>query len=159
MATTSIPRPWATHRQSNTSLYRAWKHMKERCHCVTHSQYHLYGARGITVDPEWRASFSVFADYVGPRPSPKHTLDRIDNDGSYVPGNVRWASRLEQSLNTRRNVWITAFGETLVVKHWARRFDLPHQTIQHRLSRGWQPEWAIMIPTGRVSHRASKEGK
>ena len=63
--------------------------------------YEIYGGRGITVHPAWRKSFQAFYDYIGDKPSPIHSLDRIESDGNYEPGNVRWATPLQQNLNQR----------------------------------------------------------
>jgi hypothetical protein len=81
--------------------YNAWRHMNQRCSNPDYKQWKDYGGRGISVCPEWRESFEAFLDDVGPRPSPELTLDRIQNDGNYEPGNVRWADRTIQSQNRR----------------------------------------------------------
>jgi len=74
-----------------------------RCHNPNHNRYNDYGGRGIFVHDEWRTEggFQKFMEYVGPKPSPELTLDRIDNDKGYEPGNLRWATRSEQQRNRR----------------------------------------------------------
>lgn len=84
-----------------TSEYDAWHAMKQRCLNPNHAAYANYGGRGITVCQQWLESFEVFFADVGLKPDPELTLDRIDNDGSYEPGNVRWATRSQQNSNQR----------------------------------------------------------
>lgn len=81
--------------------YLAWREMKVRCYRETNVQFEDYGGRGISVCREWRDSFLAFFNHIGPRPSHGHSLDRIDNDGNYEPGNVRWATKVEQRANRR----------------------------------------------------------
>ncbi len=88
---------WREH----TREYRAWASMKQRCHNPRTPAYPNYGGRGIEVCQSWRDSFEAFLADVGLRPSPKHSLDRIDNDGNYEPGNVRWANWDQQAANRR----------------------------------------------------------
>jgi hypothetical protein len=83
--------------------YAIWTAMKQRCSNPKVKQWKDYGGRGITVCAAWTASFSTFIADVGRRPSPELTIDRIDNDGHYEPGNVQWATRKHQVLNRRRN--------------------------------------------------------
>lgn len=93
----------------NYQLYRseyfALKGATQRCHCETHFNYPLYGGRGLEVAPEWRGrgAFDRFLEHIGPKPSPELTLDRIDNDKGYQPGNVRWVTIQEQARNRRSN--------------------------------------------------------
>lgn len=87
--------------QSNPREYAAWVNMRHRCHNPRNKSYPYYGGRGIAVCEQWRTSFAAFITDVGPRPSPRHTLDRIDNAGDYEPGNVRWATWKEQRANRR----------------------------------------------------------
>ncbi|WP_344287022.1 hypothetical protein [Streptomyces synnematoformans] len=75
--------------------------MKKRCSLPTHKYFHYYGGRGIEVCQRWRDSFEAFVADVGPRPTPQHTLDRINNDGNYEPGNVAWRTWKEQAANRR----------------------------------------------------------
>ena len=81
-------------------LYNTWRMMKQRCNNPSYTHYSYYGGRGIKVCEEWLHSFESFIEYVGPRPDGT-TLDRIDNNGDYEPGNVRWATAKEQQANTR----------------------------------------------------------
>lgn len=73
--------------------------MKVRCYNKNYEGFANYGGRGIKVCDEWLNDFAAFFKYVGNKPSPRHTLDRIDNDGNYEPGNVRWATKSEQQMN------------------------------------------------------------
>ena len=90
-----------THGMTNSPEFSVWRSMKTRCYNPNHHKYPLYGGRGIIVCDEWLNDFAAFYAYVGPRPSMKHTLDRIDGDRNYEPGNVRWATPLEQRHNRR----------------------------------------------------------
>ena len=91
------------HGMSLSPEHNAWAHMKQRCFNKNTQKYKLWGGRGITVCPQWLDSFEAFYADTGPRPSPKHSLDRINNDGNYEPGNVRWATHKEQNNNRRRS--------------------------------------------------------
>lgn len=121
------------------SEYKIWKGMRSRCLLKNDSHYPSYGGRGIRICDRW-SSYEAFLQDVGRRPSPRHTLDRIDNDGDYEPGNVRWATAKEQNRNTRRSrkivrsdgVRFSSFAEAAEVTgepwraiHWAVRSGKP----------------------------------
>jgi hypothetical protein len=90
------------HGKTKTPEFKAWCSMIERCYTPTHRNFRNYGARGINVCSSWLNDFSQFLADVGPRPSDKHSLDRIDNDGDYTPSNVRWATAKVQANNRRQ---------------------------------------------------------
>lgn len=91
------------HGMTGTPEYRSWAHMKERCSNPSCADWHSYGGRGIRVCDEWRNSFEAFYAYLGPRPEGT-SIDRIDVDGHYEPGNVRWADKWTQARNKRPRV-------------------------------------------------------
>ena len=121
--------------------------MIQRCHSPNDPGYPYYGACGLSVCEAWRESFDVFIQDVGPRPSSRHTIERIDNDRDYEPGNVRWATMKEQSNNKRSNVRLEYKGETLTISQWSARTGIPANTIQNRVrKRGWTVERALTTP-------------
>lgn len=128
----------------------------QRCHNPRDASYASYGGRGIYVDPAWRGRGAVdrFLAYLGPRPSPEHTLDRIDNDGPYAPGNVRWATRRQQQRNRRANVALTFRGETRLVCEWAEMLGLHPNVIACRLRKGWTHERTLSTPSRSASKHA-----
>ncbi len=90
------------HGMAQTPEYRAWVAMIQRCHNPKMPNFKDYGGRGIVVCDEWRGSFTAFYEHIGPKPSSDLSIDRIENNGNYEPGNVRWATRLQQNNNTRK---------------------------------------------------------
>jgi hypothetical protein len=136
-----------THGASRTDIFHIWQTMIARCHNPRHSGFRRYGARGISVCPRWRASFTAFSDDIGKRPSPDHSVDRVDNNGDYEPSNCRWASLEEQAQNRSNTRWITIDGRTQCLSAWAREMGLNAQTIHERLQRGWSERDAVFSRT------------
>jgi hypothetical protein len=126
--------------------YKAWYSMIRRCRDSNHPGFHNYGGRGISVCERWKESFWNFNADMGVRPTRYHTIERIDNDGNYEPGNCRWATRKEQARNTRHNVMLTIEGETMCVAAWAERVGLSSGALKYRLSQGWAHERAVFTP-------------
>ena len=90
-----------THGKKNTSEYRSWYGMKSRCYNPNNKRYKNYGGRGIEVCDRWKDSFENFYNDMGSKPSSKHSIDRIDNDRNYEPGNCKWSTATEQNRNQR----------------------------------------------------------
>lgn len=126
--------------------YATWRSMKHRCHNPTNHKYRDYGGRGIRVCARWRRSFAAFLADMGERPSPTHSLDRIDNDGNYTPKNCRWATRIEQGRNTRRARMLTLDGVTRNAAAWAAALGMHRRTLHARLASGWDLRRALTTP-------------
>lgn len=137
----------ATHGMCESTEYVCWKSMVGRCTCETAPAYRNYGARGITVCERW-LDFAAFYEDMGPRPSPKHTLDRFPNaKGNYEPGNCRWATPKEQLRNRPSYVrMLTINGETACVSEWAERSGVSVSLLFSRINNGWSPDKAISTP-------------
>jgi len=99
-----------THGQSGKKLYTTWKNIKQRCLNPKNTKFSDYGGRGITICDLWKDSFEEFAKGVGQPPTPNHTIDRIDVNKGYEPGNVQWATDAEQMRNRRVSVFIEMDG-------------------------------------------------
>ncbi len=134
-----------THGLSQSPEYLIRNAMINRCKDPKNKEFLRYGARGIKVCERWRESFENFIEDMGMRPSADHSLDRIDNSGNYEPGNVRWATRLEQGRNKRNNVMITHNGETLSAADWGRRLGICAKLIRSRFHLGWPSDRVLGI--------------
>ncbi len=115
-------------------LKAVWRGMLTRCYNTESADYRFYGARGIGVCARWRDSFDAFRTDVGPRPSDKHQIDRIDNGGDYEPTNVRWATAKEQARNRRSNVFIEWRGQRKTIAEWAESYGITRQALRSRLA-------------------------
>jgi hypothetical protein len=138
------------HGRNDTPEHRVWRKMRERCSNPNAAGFTNYGGRGIRVCERWAEFANFFAD-MGERPSPQHTIERIDVNGDYAPENCRWATNAEQQQNRRDNVRLTYGGETHSLTEWARRRGLNAATLYGRLHRGWPVEAILETPasTGR----------
>lgn len=128
------------HGMANTPEYKTWKVMIQRCFNPAFVSFPNYGKRGITVSKEWKEDFVNFFRDVGPKPSPTHTIDRINVNGNYERGNVRWATRKEQCRNKTNNHLITYLNETLPVIAWAEKTNQRESDIRRHLKMGWDME-------------------
>lgn len=125
-----------THGKTKTPEYKSWQKIIERCESPLDPAFARYGGRGITIAEAWRKDFPAFLAEVGERPSPHHSIDRIDNDKGYEPGNVRWATPTEQACNRRSNVWVEIGGERMLQKDAVSRFGVPQSTFSRLLLQG-----------------------
>lgn len=114
--------------------YTAWGNMKGRCYRPSCRDFHNYGGRGIQMCDRWRESFINFYSDMGDRPSPKHSIDRIDTHGNYTPENCRWATSKEQCHNMRRNNNYTHNGITKCLSQWASDTGIDRATLYQRLA-------------------------
>lgn len=97
---------------------------------------------------EWKEDAKAFADHVGERPSPRHSIHRIDGDGNYEPGNVKWATPEEQNRNKSNSIFLTVKGETRPLAEWCEIFDVSHSLVRSRVQQlGWNHERALQPPT------------
>lgn len=164
-----------THGMTDTFEYNSWKGMRQRCRDKNCDDWQRYGKRGIKVCQGWQ-SFETFFDDMGYRPTPTHSIDRIDSRGHYScghcqecikngwPANCRWASTKEQSRNTRQNRLITYRGKTRCVTDWAQRYGMSTPLLRYRLDSGWSIKRALTQPVkspsrthSRSAHRSSQK--
>jgi len=138
---------------------RAWIAMKARVDFPNTKDYKNYGGRGITYDPRYKKFPPFYAD-VGDPPTLEHTLDRIDTDGDYVPGNMRWATRLEQARNKRNTIYAEIDGVIKPLAEWAEEYGIPYGNVIGRLHIGWSKENAVSIPVKVIipRKRAKRKG-
>jgi len=128
------------HGMTNSGEYHAWVGMKQRCYNKNSHAYHNYGGRGIKVCDRWLNSFENFIADMGNRPSPKHSIDRMDNDGNYEHGNCRWSTMKEQMNNVRYNRLFTIDGMTKTASELADHFGLKLSVVHNRIARDWPVE-------------------
>lgn len=131
-----------THGLSGTSVYQVWRDMLRRCENPNEPSYENYGARGISVCARWH-DVTMFALDMG-EPSQGQTIERIDVNGDYEPGNCRWATVREQLRNTWRNHYVDIDGKSMCLQDVALAHGIKAPTLRKRLKRGWRIEDALM---------------
>ncbi len=128
---------FTTHGESKTRLYKIWVYMRKRCYNTNSSNYANYGGRGICVCDAWNDSFENFRDWaVNNGYSDDLSIDRIDVNGNYEPGNCRWVTGVAQANNRRNTVYYTFNGETKSVAEWAKKLGLNYKTLLKRVKSG-----------------------
>ena len=131
---------------SKTKAYSIWAGMVYRCSDAARGKSRrLYFDRGIRVCERWMG-FSAFLADMG-EPPPGTSIDRIDGNCNYEPGNCRWATAIEQANNTRANRVVSCFGETMTVAEWSRQIGVKQNTLIYRLRRGMSPEQTLAAST------------
>lgn len=128
--------------RSLTAEYATWISMKGRCYNKNNKKYPRYGGRGIKVCDEWLNNFEAFLNYMGLRPEQPlgkrvYSIERVDNDGNYEPGNVRWATLKEQANNTSTNRILYFQGVAHTIAEWSEITGVSRGAIGNRLKRGW----------------------
>ena len=130
-----------------TSEYRAWHSMRQRCLNPRDKKYPRYGGRGIEICAEW-SSFKAFFKDMGSKPSPKHSLERTNNNEGYSPDNCVWALPTSQARNRSNNVLLEFNGEVKTLSEWSARYNLPKNLLSRRLRRGWSIPDCLLTPIG-----------
>lgn len=143
-----------THGFGGTPEYKAWHALVQRCTKIDHPQYPAYGGRGIKVCDRWLRSFEAFLDDVGLRPSRAYSIDRIDNDGDYEPGNCRWATKSQQRQNQRqlrRKRLVTFRGRSMMQSEWAAEIGISRSALCVRL-KNWPLDKALTLANSMGRH-------
>jgi hypothetical protein len=135
-----------THGMSGTDIYQTWNRMLSRCYNPKIDRYPNYGGRGIKVCERWKKFVNFYAD-MGDRPSKNHSIGRIDNDGDYEPGNVRWELEEEQIFNKTNTAYTTYKGEVMAIGKAAKQSGIPYYRLSQRVHAGmsedklYKKEW------------------
>lgn len=141
------------HGRHNTREYNSWRGMIGRCYAPRIDRTTKgYRDRGIQVCDRWRQSFADFYADMGPTPSPSHTIERLNNDGNYEPGNCIWATQKTQARNRRTTRLVTVNGRRVSLAEAAEITGLSRATIHCRLKRGWTDAVATTRPQRRYRH-------
>jgi hypothetical protein len=135
-----------THGKSKTQTYRIWHQMLDRCRNPKSTVFAYYGGRGISVCERWRSFENFFAD-MGERPEGR-SIERNDVNGSYEPGNCRWATDKEQNLNKRNTVYMELRGVRKPMMEWAEELGISYDALKGRRKLGWSDERALTEPSG-----------
>ena len=139
-----------THGQTGTPEYRAYRNAKNRCERPIDVRFYRYGGRGIKM---LFKNFDEFIAAIGPRPNSSLTLDRINTNGHYEPGNVQWVTQEEQARNKENSIRITMDGEVKNLKEWCEIYGQQYKRAWERMHEGWSAERAIKLPAGQTARR------
>lgn len=129
--------------------YAAWENMKRRCYYPKHNRFDHYGGRGIIVCERWKYSFVNFLSDMGMRPSPKHSLDRIDVNKNYEPQNCKWSTAVEQANNKTTTRYLTINEQTKSITEWANIYKIKPLIVLKRIGRGWPLDERLFKITGK----------
>ena len=129
------------HGLSETRIHYCWMAMRSRCERPTNHAYANYGGRGIKVCKRWQTFENFIADMGECKAG--YSIDRINPNGNYEPGNCRWASQKDQQNNRTNNHRLTMNGETHTISEWCDRLGLSRSTVMDRLAKGWSAEKAL----------------
>jgi hypothetical protein len=144
-----------------TPEYRAWRCMLTRAKNPNIARADRYSLRGIGVAAEWDSGgdgngYERFLAHVGHKPGDDYSLDRIDNDKGYEPGNVRWATTREQITNRSATVWVEANGERRTIAEWSALTGIRQSVILQRINKlGWPSDRAVSVPMKSDKRRAA----
>lgn len=140
------PKKYAGDGRSKTITYHSWRRMRERCLNPKHAKYMNYGGRGIRICERWM-DYSAFLADMGKRPGLEYSIDRIDPDGNYEPGNCRWAIDRDQRINKRNSRYVAWEGRMRSLPELCRERAMDYSTVAARIYvLGWSPEKAIGEP-------------
>jgi hypothetical protein len=134
------------HGKSKDKVYHAWSNVVQRCTNPKNKHYANYGGRGITVCKKWQESFVAFLSDVGEPKTSQDTIDRIDNENGYEPGNVRWVSRKQNQRNRRNTVYVNYNGKKTPLVEACEKLNVCSDLVRSRLVWGWTFEEAVRVP-------------
>lgn len=136
-----ISRARTTHGMTKTTAYQTWIKIRGRCQNARNAKYPEYGGRGIKVCERWDKSFEAFYADMGDKPSPQHSIDRINNDGDYAADNCRWATPLMQSRNKRNHRIVEYKGRSMPLSEACELSGVNYRSALYRINNGkpWQP--------------------
>lgn len=144
--------PRLLHGKKNDRIYQVWNSMMTRCNNPSRQNFSHYGGRGIKVCDRWHTFAEFYADMGDPPPG--KSIDRIDVNGNYEPGNCRWATLEEQALNRTNHRFVEVDGEKMPVAVASRRYGVSSTTLLERLNRGWSDEKAAKHPVRHMPPRS-----
>ena len=137
---------------TRTPEYIAWQSIRTRCLNPKSNSYYRYGGRGITMCEAWQGSFETFLKDAGPRPSTLHSIDRLDNDKGYEPGNCRWATAKEQARNRRTSRLVEYNGMMLSLVEACELAGVNYDAAKYRLYAGKPFDVPIRRPKKRLEN-------